>query len=139
MASLILTMTLATAGKYFLEFLPVPETFLQFLNFIISFCVLATLFASMFKWLPDKKIFWSDVWIGALVTSLLFNVGKSVIGFYIGKQSFTSTYGAIGGVLALLVWIYYSAQIVYLVLNLPKCIRGTMARKRIDRPNRLFN
>jgi membrane protein len=70
------------------------------------------LFAMMFKWLPDTDIGWRDVWLGGVVTALLFEIGKFVIGFYIGKQGLDSTFGAASSIVVLLIWVYYSAQIV---------------------------
>jgi uncharacterized BrkB/YihY/UPF0761 family membrane protein len=67
----------------------------------------------LYKYLPDAEIAWRDVWLGALVTSLLFAVGQQLLGFYLGRQSFGSTYGAAGSLVVLLVWIYYSAQIFF--------------------------
>ena len=66
----------------------------------------------MFKWLPDAEIGWGDVWLGGVVTAALFEVGKFLIGFYIGKQGLESTFGAAASIVVLLVWVYYSAQIV---------------------------
>lgn len=83
----------------------------QVLNFVVSFGVITLLFAMIFKLLPDVEIEWSDVWMGATVTALLFVLGKSVLSYYIGSQSFDSTYGAAGSLLVLLLWVYYSVQI----------------------------
>ena len=68
----------------------------------------------MFKWLPDVEIGWRDVWLGAVFTAALFEIGKFLIGFYIGKQGLESTYGAAASIVVLLIWVYYSAQIVLL-------------------------
>jgi Virulence factor BrkB len=68
----------------------------------------------MFKWLPDAKVEWRDVWIGAIVTAVLFEVGKFLIGLYIGKQGLESTFGAAASLVVLLIWVYYSSQIVLL-------------------------
>lgn len=82
------------------------------LNFAVSLAVLTLLFAMLFKWLPDTQLSWRQVWPGALVTALLFNVGKSAIGWYIGTQGFESTYGAAASIVVVLIWVYYAAQIV---------------------------
>jgi membrane protein len=66
----------------------------------------------MFKWLPDTRVEWRDVWLGAILTAALFELGKFVIGFYIGKQGLESTYGAAASIVVVLIWIYYSAQLV---------------------------
>ena len=81
------------------------------LSFVISFALIAVLFAAIYKVLPDKKIDWHDVTIGAIATSFLFTIGKSLIGLYIGSSSIASSYGAAGALAVLLLWIYYSAQI----------------------------
>jgi membrane protein len=78
-----------------------------------SFAVITLLFAMIFKVLPDVKLGWSDVWIGALVTAALFKIGKFVIGTYIGKAGIGSAYGAAGSIVILITWVYYSAQILY--------------------------
>jgi membrane protein len=85
----------------------------QVVNFVASFALLTVLFALMFKVLPDVKMAWSDVWIGAGVTAALFVVGKLVIGLYLGHSSMASSYGVAGSFVVLLVWVYYSAQILF--------------------------
>ena len=85
---------------------------LMVINFVISFGVLTLLFAMLFKWFPDTPLAWADVWPGALATALLFNVGKAAISWYIGTQGLESTYGAAASIVVLLIWVYYSAQIV---------------------------
>lgn len=85
---------------------------LEALNLVVSFGVITLLFAMIYKILPDVEIDWSDVWLGAAVTALLFTIGKFALGFYLGRQTFGSTYGAAGSILIILLWIYYSAQIL---------------------------
>jgi membrane protein len=84
----------------------------QILNNAVSLGVIALFFALVFKYLPNVKIAWRDVWVGALVTSALFHVGKIGIGIYLGHASVGSTFGAAGSLAVLLVWVYYTAQIV---------------------------
>ena len=84
LVSMLLTTALAAFGKYFGTFL--PEALLQAVGFAVSFAVIAALFAMMFKWLPDAPVRWSDVWLGAVLTAVLFELGKFLIGLYIGKQ-----------------------------------------------------
>jgi len=84
------------------------------LNYVVSVGVIALFFALLFKWLPDAKVAWKDVWFGALVTSVLFHIGKYLIALYIGRASVASTFGAAGSLAVLLVWIYYSSQILLL-------------------------
>lgn len=68
----------------------------------------------MFKWLPDAQVDWRDVWLGAAITAAVFELGKLLIGIYIGRQAFNSTYGAAGSFVVLLIWVYYSAQLLLL-------------------------
>jgi membrane protein len=105
-----LTAGLAALGKHYAD--SVPEVLLQPLGFAISFVVIASLFAMMFKWLPDAQVAWGDVWLGALATGLLFEIGKFAIGIYIGKQGLESSFGAAASLVVVLIWVYYSAQIV---------------------------
>ncbi len=112
LVSLVLSATLAAAGKLFQGWLPGQEAVLHFANFAISFGVITLLFAMMFKLLPDAKVAWRDVWIGAGLTSLLFTIGKFLIGLYLGKADVGSAYGTAGSLVILLVWVYYSSQIL---------------------------
>jgi membrane protein len=86
---------------------------LQSADFALSVGVVASLFATMYRFLPNTKIAWRDVWFGAIVTSVLFNLGKLGLGLYIGKSAVSSSYGAAGSVLVLLLWVYYSGLIFY--------------------------
>jgi membrane protein len=84
----------------------------QVVNVLVSVAVLSALFAMLFKWFPDADVRWKDALKAGLATSLLFNVGKLAIGWYIGSQGLESTYGAAASIVVLLIWVYYSAQIV---------------------------
>jgi len=110
LVSLLLTAGLAAVGKY--HSTNIPEALLQPIGFATSFLVIASLFAMMFKWLPDAKVEWRDVWLGAVVTGLLFEIGKFAIGLYVGKQGLESSFGAAASLVVVLIWVYYSAQIV---------------------------
>jgi membrane protein len=112
LVSLILSAALAAFGKLFQGWLPAPEAILHVANFAISFGVITLLFAMIFKFLPDAHVAWRDVWIGAGLTSLLFTIGKFLIGMYLGKADVGSAYGAAGSLVILLVWVYYSGQIL---------------------------
>lgn len=85
----------------------------KIVNFVVSFGVITLLFAMIYKFLPDVKVAWSDVWIGAAVTALLFTIGKAVLSWYLTGPGATTTYGAAGAFVALLLWVYYSAQILF--------------------------
>ena len=110
LVSMLLSTALAAIGKFVAPLL--PEFVFQVLEFAVSFVVITLLFAMMFKWLPDAQIAWRDVWVGAAVTSLLFDLGKLAIGLYIGKQGLELTYGAAASIVVVLIWVYYSAQII---------------------------
>jgi membrane protein len=84
------------------------------LNVVVSLGVITLLFALIYKVLPDVKLSWREVWVGALVTAGLFSIGKLVIGLYLGTANIATTYGAAGSVVVILVWVYYSAQIILL-------------------------
>ena len=113
LVSLLLSTALAAIGKFLSGWLPLSENLLHVLSFIVSFGISALLFAMIFKILPQTPVAWSDVWVGAAVTALLFDVGKLLIGLYLGKSSIASTYGAASSLAIVLAWVYYSAQILY--------------------------
>lgn len=113
LVSLAISAWLTILGTYFGHLLPLPTALLQAINFAISLAVITVLFALMFKLLPDVKVAWRDVWLGASITSLLFTVGKLLIGLYLGKSGVASVFGAAGSLVVILVWVYYSAQILY--------------------------
>jgi membrane protein len=110
MVSLLVTAGLAAFGKYAVPHL--QEWLLHLVTTLASLGIISLLFAMMFKWLPDATIDWYDVWLGAVVTAILFEIGKSAIGFYIGKQGLESTYGAAASIIVVLIWVYYSSQII---------------------------
>jgi membrane protein len=112
LVSLAVTAALSAAGGFL--FGGFGETLAHILNFVLTFAVIALLFAAMFKVLPDAKVGWRDVWVGAIATALLFVVGKTLIGIYIGQSDPGSTFGAAGALAVLLVWIYYAAVILLL-------------------------
>ena len=116
LVSLLLSAALSFVGDSISGYLPgsVSETFLQAVNFALSFVVITALFAAIFKYLPDAKVGWYDVAVGSVVTALLFVIGKSLIGIYLGSKNMESTYGAAGSLALLLTWIYYSAIIFLL-------------------------
>jgi len=111
MVSLIFSAGLSATESWMGSSLPFPKAGLHTLDFAVSLVAFTLLFAVVFRVLPDAKIAWRDVWFGAFVTALLFNVGKLLIGLYLGKTSLASVYGAAGSLVIVLVWIYYSAAI----------------------------
>ena len=114
LVSLVLSAWLAAVGTYVGSLLPAPAAGLEALNFVISFVVITGSFALIFKLLPDVRIAWRDVWLGAAVTSLFFTVGKFLIGLYLGRSTVASAYGAAGSLVIIVVRVYYSAQILLL-------------------------
>jgi membrane protein len=114
LVSLVLSAVLAAVGEYLGSFVPGGAAVGQALNATVSLVVVTVLFAMIYKLLPDTYVAWRDVWLGALVTSLLFTIGKFAIGVYLGKASVASSYGAAGSVVILLLWVYYSSMILYL-------------------------
>ncbi|MGE5610083.1 MAG: YihY/virulence factor BrkB family protein [Bacillota bacterium] len=90
------------------------EVLWRIINLTSSLAVFTLVFAAIFKWIPDVKIRWADVWIGAVFTSVMFTLGKSLIGLYLGRSSVISVYGAAGSLAILLIWVYYSAQILFI-------------------------
>lgn len=112
LVSLVLSAGLAALDQFTRGLLPGVEFIIQLINLVVSFGVITALFALIFKFLPDAKIAWKDVWIGAAVTSLLFTIGKFAIGLYLGNSGTATTYGAAASLVVLFLWIYYSAQIL---------------------------
>jgi membrane protein len=112
LVSLLLSAALAAADGALHRFFPGPlAVVLQLLNNVVSLVTITALFALLFKFLPDTRIGWGDVWMGALFTSTLFTAGKFLIGLYLGRSSFGSAYGAAGSLVVVIVWVYYAAQI----------------------------
>ena len=114
LVSLLLSAALSALGHVWRGALPGGDMFVQVINFIVGFLIITGLFALIYKVLPRCDIDWADVWIGATVTSLLFSIGKSLIGLYLGRSSVASSFGAAGSLVIVLLWVYYSAQIFLL-------------------------
>jgi membrane protein len=113
LVSLIISSWLAYLGHAFSGLLPVPPFVFQVINFALSFVVESALFALMFKYVPSVHVAWREVIVGAVGTAFLFTTGKFLLGIYLAKASVASTYGAAGSLVAVVVWIYYSAQIFF--------------------------
>jgi membrane protein len=112
LTSLLLNAAISIAQKSFVAFHPISAVSLHAVDFFLQFGVTLMLFALMFKVIPDVEIPWHDVWMGASVSALSFGLGKIAIGFYLGHSPWTSAYGAAASLVVLLVWVYYSAQIL---------------------------
>ena len=113
LVSLVVSAGLAMFERYWAGVWSNTSSVLSQASFVFSFLVIASMFAAIFKILPQIKLSWHDVWIGALGTAALFNLGKFLIGYYLSSAGVASTYGAAGSVIALLLWVYYSAQIFF--------------------------
>ena len=114
MVSLIASAALAALGKWWAPWFGEVLVLANALNFFVSFALIATTFAMIYKWIPRVKVAWRDVWVGAALTALLFTVGKSLIGLYLGRSGVASPFGAAASLVVLLLWVYYSAQIFLL-------------------------
>ena len=113
LASLAVNTTVAAAATYFEGRLPLPAAVLQIFNFLVSFGLMITLFTLIYKTVPDAYVAWGDAWVGAVVTAFLFNVGTMGLSLFLGTAGGSSLYGTAASVLALLMWVYYSAQVFF--------------------------
>jgi membrane protein len=111
MVSLVLSAGMAALGKWWGAWFAEFEVVVQLVNAVLSFVLTGAVFAFIYKFMPRVRVQWRDVWLGAGVTALLFTLGKTLIGLYIGKTGVASGFGAAGSLVVLLVWVYYSAQI----------------------------
>ena len=114
LVSLVASAALSAFGEWYGGFFAGWEILMQVVNFVVSVGIVTVLFALIYKYMPRVKISWHDVWIGAGVTAVLFTIGKSLIGLYLGRAGVTSVYGAAGSFVLLLLWVYYSAQILFI-------------------------
>jgi len=112
LVSLALSTALGALAGMLNNMIPMGDLVAHAIDFIVSFGVVTLLFAMIFKYLPDVRIPWSKVWIGAIVTALLFTLGKYLLGLYLGRASTSSAYGAAGSVIVILMWVYYASVIV---------------------------
>lgn len=112
LVSLVLSAILAGVSTYMEGFVPALAPLWAIVNFLVSFGVITCLFALIYRVLPDVHIAWGDVWVGAAFTALLFTIGRTLIGIYLGSAAVGSAYGAAGSLVIILVWVFYSAQIL---------------------------
>ena len=157
LVSLVLSAGVTAVMNYVTSSITGLDVLLQIVNFLVGFLVTALVFAMIFKFIPDADIKWSDVWIGAAVTSLLFSIGRFALGFYLGSGSFSNTYGAAASLVIILLWVFYSAQILFLgaeftqvyarqygsgvqpdadaveMSEASKAVQGTPARKSVEK------
>ncbi len=112
LVSLIVHVGIAAVSTTLSRSLPGGAELWQAVNVIVSFAVVTILFALIFKYVPDAMVAWKEVWVGAALTSVLFGIGKYLLGWYLGRASTTSAYGAAGSLIVILLWVYYASQIL---------------------------
>jgi membrane protein len=136
LVSLAVSAALAAFGGWASRFVPgaVSGALLQWIGAVVSFAVITILFAAIYKFLPDAKLAWRDVWIGSAATSLLFTLGKTAIGLYLGKSGATSAYGAAGSVMLIVLWLYYACLIFLLGAEFTKLWAAGHGRGLVPEP-----
>ena len=130
MVSLVVSTLLTAFGNYLNSILPFGQVILTGLNVVVSLVLISFLFAAIYKVLPDRNLEWGDVVVGAIVTGVLFTIGKSLISWYIGSSAVASSFGAAGALIVLLLWVYYSAQIFLLGAEFTKVYANTHGSKQ---------
>lgn len=135
LTSLLLTATVASLNTYLQGRFGVPAAVWTTANFALSFIIVTTLFAMIFKVLPDVMIAWRHVWLGAAVTAVLFEMGKLGLAIYLGRESTVSSYGAAGSVVLLLLWVYYSSCILLFGAEFTRAYTQVMAEKIAPEPD----
>lgn len=136
LVSLIVNAWISAAGRYLKSMAP-PPGLIQIVDWVVSFVVITVLFAFIFKVLPNVPVEWGDVIIGAVLTSFLFTAGKFLLGVYLGKAGFMDTYGAAASLVILLVWVYYSAQVLFFGAEFTRAYAlrfGSMLGSKLDSP-----
>jgi membrane protein len=113
LVSLLASAAIAALGGYLKAWVPEFDLVWESVNSVVSFAVVMIMFAALFRYVPDVRIAWYDVWTGAGITAALFVLGKFLLGFYIGRSAFGSAYGAAGSLVIVLLWVFYSAQIFF--------------------------
>jgi membrane protein len=135
LVSLVVSASLAALGKYFSGIMPGSTVVWNVVNLVVSLGVITALFAIMFKVLPDIKIAWRDVWVGAALTALLFTIGKALLGLYLGQNKAVTAYGAAGSLVLILLWVYYSAQILFFGAEFTKVLAKQFGVQPVPKPN----
>jgi membrane protein len=136
LVSLALSAALAALGNLMSSSLPGGATLWAIVNFLISFGFTTILFAMIYKVLPDVPLTWRDVWMGGLITSLFFTIGKTLIGLYLGHSAIGSSFGAAGSIIVLLVWVYYSSQILLFGAEVTQAVVRRREGGKPQRPTR---
>lgn len=134
LVSLVLSAVLAMITDYFSYLLPGAGILWQVLDVAVSFSIITLLFGLIFKVVPDVEVDWRDVWLGALITAVLFVMGKTAIAYYLGRSGVESAYGAAGSLLVLLAWVYYSSQILFFGAEFTKLHAEENRSRVVPRP-----
>jgi membrane protein len=132
LVSLVVDAAITGMSGYLERVVPGGAVVVQIVQLIVSFGIITLLFAAIFRYLPDRRIAWKDVWLGAVITSLLFVIGKFALGLYLGKAAPGSSFGAAGSLVVLLVWVYWSAQILFLGAEFTQVYARTYGTMRGD-------
>lgn len=131
LVSLLVSAALAALSGWLQQHVSVTTDVWEALDLVVSLGVITVLFALIYRYLPDVRLEWRDVWIGAFLTSLLFIAGKEVIGLYLGRSTVASAYGAAGSVMILLLWVYYSSQIILFGAELTRVVARHKGREPV--------
>jgi membrane protein len=135
--SVLLGTWISAAGEFYASILPASELLMHFLNVALSFAALTVLFCAIYKVVPEVPLEWRDVLLGALTTALLFTPGNFLLGLYLGKVSFSSTYGAAASAIVLAVWVYYSSQVFFLGAEFTRAFARRYGSSRMRGPARI--
>lgn len=133
--SLVVSAAIGAASKYVAGIVPGLDAVWLVANALVSLLVVTVLFAMIFKLLPDVRIAWRDVWVGATVTAVLFTAGKLLLGWYLGRNTAVSSYGAAGSVVLILLWVYYSAQILLFGAELTQVYANRCGARLVPKPH----
>ncbi len=134
LVSLAVSAVLIAFGSWLNARVPAISAIWQVVNILLSVAVTTVLFALVYKTLPDVRLRWSHVWVGAFLTALLFTLGKTLIGLYLGRSTTASTYGAAGSVIVILLWVYYSSQVVLFGAELTRAYTASLGPRPAPEP-----
>jgi len=134
MVSLLVSTIMAAFGAWLASILGHWQVTLLVIDVVLTVGISAVLFALLFKYVPQGRLAWADVWVGGIVTAILFSIGKFAIGYYLGKSAFSSVYGMAGSFLVLLLWTYYSAQIFLFGAEFTRFYSLTLGTRVADDP-----
>jgi membrane protein len=134
LVSLVVSALLAGVTGYFENVIPLPALW-TVLDTLINIGATGALFALIFKLVPDVQIAWRDVWVGGLVTAILFAIGRVALAWYVGRSATVSPFGAAGSLVALIVWVYYSAQILFLGAEFAQVYASRYGARVVPAPN----